>query len=167
MSNPILIDPLKFAREARQLSGKLLVSSLDGRVQADLASSGGELEYTLLGFRDELHRLSLRLTLSVALELRCQRCLETLSYPLRTDAVITLFTQQEKLEQACELDEDLDAILAEPELDVKALIEDEIIMGLPLAPKHDVCANEALALAKADKPNPFAVLAALKKSKTE
>ena len=57
--------------------------------------------------------------------------------------------------------------MAEPELDVVRLVEDEIIMGLPLSPKHDDCGTDALTRAKADKPNPFAVLAALKGTKSE
>ncbi|WP_293760303.1 YceD family protein [uncultured Aquitalea sp.] len=167
MSNPILIDPLKFAREGRSLSGKLPVSELDERVHEDLSGTAGEVEYHLEGFRDPLSRLSLRLKLSAQVTVSCQRCLEPMPFKVETDSVVTLFTQQEKLEDACEQDEELDAILAEPELDVSALIEDEIIMGLPLSPKHDECGSEALTRAKADKPNPFAVLATLKKSRPE
>ena len=44
-----------------------------------------------------------------------------------------------------------------------ALIEDEVLLGLPLAPRHDDCRPDAIEKAKADKPNPFAVLAALKR----
>jgi uncharacterized protein len=86
---------------------------------------------------------------------------------LVADSVITLFTSEEKLEAAVEDDEELDAIMAEPEFDVLALVEDEIIMGLPLSPLHDDCGSELLDRARADKPNPFAVLAALKSRKSE
>lgn len=167
MSNPILIDPLKFAREGRTLAGKLPVNALDERVHSDLSDTSGEVDYTLEGFRDRLGRLSLRLVLKARLQLACQRCMTGMEYRVETDSVITLFTDPEKLELACEQDESLDAILAEPELDVKALIEDEIIMDLPLSPKHDDCGSDTLLRAKADKPNPFAVLAALKTSKSE
>ncbi|STB64746.1 Uncharacterized ACR, COG1399 [Chromobacterium violaceum] len=167
MSKPILIDPLKFAREGASLSGKLPVSGLDERVHDDLSDTSGEVSYLLEGFRDELQRPALRIRLEAGLNVTCQRCLDGMPFSLDTDSVITLFTSQEKLEEACELDEELDAVLAEPELDVAALIEDEIIMGLPHAPKHDECGRETLSLAKADKPNPFAVLATLKRPKSE
>lgn len=167
MSKPILIDPLKFAREGRSQAGKLPVGELDERVHSDLSDASGEVKYALDGFRDRLNRLSLRLHLSAELKVTCQRCMESMPYSLDTDSVVTLFTDPDKLEDACEQDEELDAIIAEPELNLTALIEDEIIMGLPLSPKHDDCGRETLSLAKADKPNPFAVLAALKRPKSE
>ncbi|QBJ78870.1 DUF177 domain-containing protein [Aquitalea sp. USM4] len=166
MSNPILIDPLKFAREGRVLTGKLPVSTLDERVHSDLSDTSGTVEYTLEGFRDGSSRLSLRLQVKASVAVSCQRCLEVMPFEVNTDSVVTLFTRQEKLDEACELDETLDAILAPEELDVVAMIEDEIIMGLPHSTKHDECGSEALTRAKADKPNPFAVLATLKISKS-
>ncbi|MFD2448348.1 YceD family protein [Vogesella fluminis] len=80
--------------------------------------------------------------------------------------MITLFSREDKLEAAVEADDELDAILAEETFDVIALIEDEIIMGLPLSLMHDDCDTEELKRAKADKPNPFAVLAVLKQSRS-
>lgn len=167
MSKPILIDPLKFAREGRSLSGNTPVAELDERIRGDLADASGEVSYQLDGFIDELQRPALRIRLTAALNVVCQRCLDGMPFSLDTDSVLTLFVSQDKLEEACELDDTLDAILAEPELDATALIEDEIIMGLPHAPKHDECGRDTLSLAKADKPNPFAVLAALKRPKSE
>ena len=49
------------------------------------------------------------------------------------NSVVTLFSREDKLEAAVEADDELDAILAEETFDVIALIEDEIIMGLPLS----------------------------------
>ncbi|WP_047248726.1 YceD family protein [Chromobacterium subtsugae] len=167
MSKPILIDPLKFAREGRSQSGLVPVCELDERVHSDLSDTSGEVSYQLTGFRDELQRFALRIQLDAKLQVICQRCLDGMPYSLATDSVITLFASQEKLDEACEQDEELDAILAEPELNAIALIEDEIIMGLPHSPKHDECSRDTLSLAKADKPNPFAVLAALKRPKSE
>ncbi|BEV71854.1 MULTISPECIES: YceD family protein [unclassified Paludibacterium] len=167
MSNPILIDPLKHAYDGRRIAGKLPVNQLDERVLSELASTAGEVSWTLTGFVDDNRRPSLRIELAVALSVPCGRCLQPFAVNLVADSVITLFTSEEKLEEAVEADEELDAIMAEPELDVKALIEDEIIMGLPLSPLHDDCGTEHLERAKADKPNPFAVLAALKGRKSE
>lgn len=167
MSKPILIDPLKFAREGRSQTGTLAIAALDSRVHDDLSDTDGEVKYTLSGHVDPLRRAVLRLTLDATISVRCQRCLSSMPYVLKTDSSMTLFTDEEKLEAACEADETLDAIMAEPELDVVRLVEDEIIMGLPLSPKHDDCGTDALARAKTDKPNPFAVLAALKGTKSE
>ncbi|MBV8048160.1 MAG: DUF177 domain-containing protein [Paludibacterium sp.] len=167
MSNPILIDPLKHAFEGRRIAGKLPVAELDERVLSELAEASGEVDWALTGFIDALGRPALRIVLSVAVSVPCGRCVQPLAVDLAADSVITLFNSEDKLEAAVEVDETLDAIMAEPELDVLALIEDEIIMGLPLSPLHDDCGTEHLERAKADKPNPFAVLAALKGRKPE
>lgn len=167
MSNPILIDPLKHAREGRRLAGKLPLAGLDARVLSELADTAGAVEYVLTGFVDALRRPALRLELSAGLSVSCGRCLKPFAVPLAVDTVITLFTDDAALEAAEEADEELDAIIAEPELDVVALIEDEIIMGLPLSPLHDHCGTGQLAAAGSGRENPFAVLAALKSRKSE
>lgn len=167
MSNPILIDPVAYARAGQCREGRLAIAELDPRVHEVLANRQGNVSWRLEGFADRLRRPSLRLVLDTTVDVTCQRCLEPMTLLLQGDSVVTLFFSTEALEAATETDETLDAILAEPELDVKALIEDEIIMGLPLSPRHETCDNAALARAKADKPNPFAVLAQLKSGKTE
>lgn len=167
MSNLIFIDPLKFAREGRSLNGNFLLSELDERVRDELSGEQGSVSYTLTGFSDKLSRLAIRLVLKADIQVACQRCMESMPFRVESDSVITLFTSEAKLESACSEDDELDAILAEPELNIRALIEDEIIMGLPLSPKHEVCGESVMEKAKSDKPNPFAVLASLKLSKPE
>jgi uncharacterized protein len=60
-------------------------------------------------------------------------------------------------------DDEVDAIEAEPRLDVLALIEEELLLGLPFAPRHPdgECAPATNGLQQ--KASPFAVLAGLKK----
>jgi uncharacterized protein len=165
MSEPILIDPLAFAQEGQSLSGEIAVSALDERVLDMLADTNGAVRYALAGTVDKLQRPQLAFAVEAELTVRCQRCLQPMPETVKNETVITLFTDEQKLDEACVADEELDAILAEPELDVMALIEDEIIMGLPLSPKHEACGQDPLEEpVKADKPNPFAVLAQLKKN---
>lgn len=164
MSNPILIDPLAFARDGASLEGERTIAAMNVRVHEMLATTAGAARYTVSGFTDRLRRPSLRYRVEADVEVNCQRCLAAMPQALVSEGVITLFVSEEKLEAAVDADDELDAILAEDTFDVTALIEDEIIMGLPLSAKHDDCGTEHLERAKADKPNPFAVLATLKKS---
>ena len=128
MSNPILIDPLKHAYEGRQLSGSMPVAQLSERVLSGLYDNDGEVAYTLTGFVDTRRRPALRIELSAGVSVSCGRCLQSMQVNLVADSVITLFISEEKLEAAVEEDDELDAIIAEPEFNVIALIEDEIIM---------------------------------------
>ena len=164
MSNPILIDPLAFARDGASLEGERTIAAMDVRVHEVLATTAGAARYTVSGFTDRLRRPSLRYRVEADVEVNCQRCLAAIPQTLVSEGVITLSVSEEKLNAAVDADDELDAILAEETFDVTALIEDEIIMGLPLSAKHDDCGTEHLERAKADKPNPFAVLATLKKS---
>ncbi len=69
----------------------------------------------------------------------------------------------DRLDEAEEDDDEMDAIEAETRLDVLALIEEELLLGLPFAPRHTEgeCAPAANDLQQ--KASPFAVLAGLKK----
>jgi uncharacterized protein len=62
-----------------------------------------------------------------------------------------------------ELEDDTsDAIPAEEEMALLPLIEEEVLLALPIAPMHEVC-DSPLAVNKDPEPSPFAVLAKLKK----
>jgi uncharacterized protein len=100
------------------------------------------------------------------LQLQCQRCLGPFDYPV--DVRNTLLLMQRGADADEELDdpEGPDAIEANPELDVIALVEDEVLLSLPLSPRHPegACVSRtAPAAAPADtREAPFARLAQLK-----
>lgn len=99
----------------------------------------------------------------------CQRCLEPVAVPLTIDSEFALLHDES---QAALVSEDtetilLDEITDDERLNLLAMIEDELLVALPLAPKHAHChmavtqAGE-LPEAAVQQDNPFAVLAALK-----
>jgi uncharacterized protein len=69
--------------------------------------------------------------------------------------------------------DDIEPLVADKPVDLIALAEDEILLSLPLVPMHEVCPQPLAAMSTeglqfdediaAKKPNPFAVLANLKK----
>ena len=69
----------------------------------------------------------------------CQRCLRSVDYPLSIDSVLELIANEVDLSQD-ELEDDTGFPGRAKELDVVALVEDEIILALPPAPRHDDCA---------------------------
>jgi uncharacterized protein len=65
-----------------------------------------------------------------------------------------------------------DLLVLEDSFDLMALVEDELLMSLPLVPMHPTCLSEQAPTSKEEaailaeaKPNPFAVLASLKTRK--
>ncbi|HHW65861.1 MAG TPA: metal-binding protein, partial [Rhodocyclaceae bacterium] len=79
---------------------------------------------------------------------------DTLLQPVRSGQPIP----DEELE-----DDEVDAIEIDGGLDVMALLEDEILLALPIAPRHQVC-EAPRPEGGASKESPFAALASLRGS---
>ena len=165
MSAPAVIDVLEFARSAQQLSGKLAVATLQ-RLEDVLYDGEGILEYEVHGGRDERMRPQLQISASGGLHLRCQRCLGLLDYPLHLANTLLVTPAGGGAVEAVDDPEAPDTIDESPELDVASLLEDEVLLALPFAPRHaeGECDSELEAGAQADREaSPFAKLAALKR----
>jgi uncharacterized protein len=163
MSAPAVIDSLEFARAAQSMSGSLPVASLQ-RLHDVLFDTDGSLSYELRGGRDARKRPRLELRITGDLDLQCQRCLGVLPYVVDVSNTVLLIAPGEQTSDDIDDAEAADAIEASPELDVTSLIEEEVLLSLPLAPRHaeGECAsrlNEATA--RAAEPA-FAKLGALK-----
>jgi uncharacterized protein len=74
-----------------------------------------------------------------------------------------LITDDEDAADRLDQDDDYDVVVGSATFDLDTLIEDEVILALPSAPRHRVCADGADDTPKTiAKPSPFAALAALK-----
>lgn len=164
MSKPLIIDSGEFARESLSLNGEIALRDLQ-RVLGSVQSDAGAIRYALQGGVDKLQRRYLRLSVTGEVSLLCQRCMLPFVFAIDSDSLLTLFDNEVDIDAASEQDEALEGILASGEQSVVDLIEDEILLALPLAPKHDVCASDGNSDSVAKKPNPFAVLQQLKVNK--
>jgi uncharacterized protein len=153
------IDSVDFARNGKEIRGEIAVSELS-RLSDMLAKSDGTLTYIVRGFR-EADRDMLEVSLQGACTLRCQRCLGEMEYSVDFVSRLRLLPA-DKLDEAVEGDDEMDAIEAEPRLDVVALVEDELLLGLPFAPRHPEGQCVPATNDLQQKVNPFAVLAGLK-----
>lgn len=136
MTEQVLIDSLDFVRNTQVLRGKIAVASLP-RIQDVLFAGDSMLEYTLSGDTDKQGRPFLHCEVNGVLQLRCQRCLEAMDYTVGVKSDLMLVKDEALLAEINEDENDeVDAILADPHLDVFALIEDEILLDLPMSPKH-------------------------------
>lgn len=161
----LVIDSLEFARAEQELRGSLRAASL-ARLQNCLLDAGGRLAFLVKGGRDDQRRPILTVEITGVLHLQCQRCLGLLDYPLLLLNTLRLVRRGENLDAEADDPDAADCIEASPELDVAVLIEDEILLTLPFAPRHPEGACEsALGTMPRDaaKPSAFAKLAALKK----
>ena len=144
----VLIDSLKFSRDKQSLRGSLPVSGFerlrDSLFSATLeAGSTASLDYEVSGgadapdVRDVRERPIIRLKVTGRLPLQCQRCLGALDYGLAVNSILRLVPEASlDAEQSDDPDEP-DCIAASAELDLAALIEDEILLALPAFPRHE------------------------------
>ncbi|HEX5802044.1 MAG TPA: DUF177 domain-containing protein [Azospira sp.] len=160
MSQQIVIDSLSFAREGRSLQGELPVSGLE-RLHDTLAEIAGVVRYRLQGRLGRQEKPQLLLEVVGEVPLVCQRCLGRLDYPLSIVSTLELVADEADLSQDELEDDSRDFLVAQKELDVAALVEDEIILALPSAPRHEDCALPG-GSSRGTKVSPFAALSALK-----
>ena len=112
----------------------------------------------------------LHLVARTSLPLTCQRCMGTVDTPLDVNQWYR-FVATEDIAMAEDDQSEEDLLVMAPQFDLIAVLEDELLMALPLVPMHDECpvpavmqaGEDALAAPAGDKPNPFAMLAQLKK----
>jgi uncharacterized protein len=166
----VVIDSLKFAADGGCITGKLDLSSLP-RLADVLAGTVGCLVCELSGFRDtDNHdgKFGLHLRVTGRLDLWCQRCLAEVEFECVIDNHLLLMPpgapESEWPEDELESD-DYDAIPASRELSVQSLVEDEVLLALPIVPRHADCLPPEVLETKVrlSEPSPFAVLAGLKK----
>jgi len=162
---PLTIKPVKLARQEGKLIGFMPLKQLT-QLASDCVSDEGrveaELELRMERARPELHGKARALV-----KLTCQRCLEPVD--VQVDVEVALgFVQNE--EQINEMPESLEPfLLEEEEVPLADLLEQELILALPIVAFHKSCepypyeGKEAAEAATAEeKPNPFAVLEQLK-----
>lgn len=165
MSALAVVDSLEFARTGQRSSGVLPVSSFP-RLEDVVIDKSGEIAYEVVGSRDGRNRPLLRLHVHGKLMLQCQRCLGTLEHPLDLTSSILVVPVGTVPDDADD-PHGPDYIEAERELDLAQLIEDEILLWVPFAPRHESqCTNDGRGGSGEDtKKSPFAALAALKKTR--
>lgn len=172
----LVIDTLEFAREGRSVTGTVPLSSLS-RVFELLGESAlrvQTLDCELNGRRDKQGCYWLRLQVRGTFDLTCQRCLGPFPYVLDIDTELQVIPPgaewpDEVLEDGA-LSLGPDAIAADPALSVAGLIEEEVLLALPVAPRHEAEQENGIEtcvppVRTDDKQaaSPFAVLAQLKK----
>ena len=156
-----VIDSLEFARTGQELRGEVRVAQLT-RLADSLFDAAGNLRFSLCGGYDAERRPRLDLRVEGEINLRCQRCLGSLAYQVATESSLLVLTGKTGGETAQIVD--LDGIPADPHTDVRALVEDEALLALPIAPRHpEGQCNAAVKTTQDGAASPFAVLAKLKR----
>ena len=169
------IDTHAFTRLGDVAEGRVPLAELE-RLASLLVADEGVLAWRLAGDSelgaDGSRRAHLHLALSATLAMRCVRCLERIEVPLEVERDYRLVATEAQAEQDDVDEDEVDLLVGARRFDLAGLVEDEAIMALPPAPRHDDCSAPA-ASAPAGEPvqsdeatpsprNPFAALDALR-----
>lgn len=162
---PAVVDVWRMVSASRVFEGVLPLSAFK-RLQGSLLDVEGECRYRLEFGQGAGHQAFVEVRAEASLPLQCQRSLERFLQPVQVLQQLGLITSEA---QEAALPEQMEPLLVPEggEIHPADLIEDELILALPVVPinpesrlPEDVWDRE-----DDDKPNPFAVLGTLKDHK--
>lgn len=196
--DPHALDVFEFAQSGQQAAGAVRVSQLPrllGELSADAPDrdtvftwrTEGSTQPELQDDGSKSAQPYLRLAVHGTAWLRCQRCLGAYEQAFDVDATYRLVKTEEQAQEYPLDHDELDVIVGSRQFDLIDLIEEELLLALPLVPKHERCpeVHESLVSGPAGertsdtaegdgpegepgaealgKPNPFAALGELKR----
>lgn len=169
---PQRLDVVALAEDAAELSGSEPMSAFRRLADEARASiQGREVTWSAEGEMRNPHHVQpevwMHLQADALLPMTCQRCLEPVEVRLEVDRTFR-FVADEATAAAEDDDAEEDLLAVSRAFDLPALIEDELLMEVPVVPRHEVCPH-AVPLSAADADfvdaapeHPFAALKVLK-----
>lgn len=162
---PPQIDVWRMVANQRCFEGSFSLAQFP-RLKELLVDSDGDCRYEVAFYRDPLKIDVMHIKLHAVLPLICQRTLERFGYRVDIDQRLGLIADES---QEAALPEDMEAVMIEGNGEVSPLqlIEDELVLAVPLVPINPDASELDPKWADEEtdeeqKPHPFAALAALK-----
>jgi uncharacterized protein len=132
MLQAVEVDPWRFCRDAQSWETRSDVAAFP-RLAHEFTQ--GALFCRVAGRTDQRGSLSLKVSISGEVGLTCQRCLGGMPYTVAIERTLYLARNEAEMEQLDALP-DSDAIQPGETLNLVELVEDEVLLSLPLAPMH-------------------------------
>lgn len=163
---PKKVDPRKLAEREVRIQG---LASIDGmpRLKSYLVdSSEGDISVDLLFSLDQQRIRTVTGSAEGRVQMACQRCLEPVEVTVQASFNLAIAPSEEVAKTLPRYYDPL--VVEEEDVELWSVVEEELILNLPVVPYHDDCSIQtsfgeaAPEDEKAQKPNPFSVLAQLK-----
>jgi uncharacterized protein len=130
---PVFVEPLRYADEGKSLQGEMSIAEMD-RLQALLSRNQAWVKININFAVDELKNKFIQGQVQADLSLTCQRCLQSMTVSVTSDFLLGLVVNQK---QADELSQEYEPmIVTAKSVKLAAIIEDELLLALPIAPAH-------------------------------
>ena len=128
------LDAFGLAREHGVVEGTVDAHRLP-RVEDLIAAGPASVGWRIAGTTDALGRPALSVGLSGSVTLGCQRCLAEFEWKVAQQTELLLARSEAEL-AALDAESDSEVVLAASPIDPLDLVEDELVLALPFAPRH-------------------------------
>jgi uncharacterized protein len=167
MTGELLIHPDRLTPKGTVFEGAFRPGDL-GNLAAELASPDGELRYRVVARLDNARRRVVSCIIEGFVFLTCQTTFETFRHEVAIDDRLVLVGSDAELPPIEEESDREDFIVAASLVDVRGLVEEAVILSLPMVPRKPGVAPEPGEEGEAPaRPSPFAALAGLKGPKRD
>ncbi len=169
MSLPAQIDPRKLALQGAVLEVVVVAEDLT-RLASAVSAVTGSLKANIQFAKDESGQPVATGTASVFVDVVCQRCLDAVNIELKADLSLQIIWSEDHISNVAPDREPW--IVVDRIADLNAVIEDEVLLILPIVNYHsledctgDACYKEADSKSEeTDTNSPFSILKQLKQS---
>lgn len=167
---PQSLDIAALCKNGGRLQGQQPLATMERLAASFCASSDGSASWqadgSLLPVMGGEAEMWLELQAEADVPLQCQRCLQGMNEALRVQRRFRFVRSEEEALRLDEESED-DVLVLPARLDLLEFLEDELILALPIVPRHEACPTPLPLPPQMDDEetppaNPFAALAALR-----
>lgn len=142
-----MVSPSNFAEKSRYWEGDVMVGEFE-RLAKEFVRPEAKLQFRVCGEQDARGRARLRCKVFGNFEVECQRCLQPLAVAVDSERVLYLTGSEEEADRLETLlsgdgqGESLEAIVVGQNMDLATVVEDEVLLSLPLVSVHEQCAHQ-------------------------
>lgn len=157
-------DAFRLARKREMLAGDAAMADLP-RLAQSVLDPKTRVRYVIQGRIDAEGHPGAVMMLSGRLPLRCERCNQPVQFGLERQVPFRFVQNEQELNALPIEDDEVEEVVGSQAMDLLAWVEDEVILSLPLVPRHEDCAvplADAPEPVNTVRPSPFAALARLK-----
>jgi uncharacterized protein len=159
---PATVDAIRLADTGTRLAGEIPLQAM-ARLRGQCLDDQGEASVDLLFERSADRALRrIRGRINARVHVACQRCLEPMILMLEAEPSLLIVKADERAQL---LTEDAELLVADKAVVLSELVEDELLLAMPMIPMHELSECPAAASLRTQQrspANPFAVLDKLK-----
>ena len=165
MPDDYLIHPDRISEKPQAWAGTFTPADLE-RLEESLAGPQGELRYRLTATLEAGRRKVVSCIIEGFVFLTCQTSLEAFRHDISIADRLVLVDNEAQLPGIAEESDAEDYLVADAPLDIRDLVEDAVLLALPMVPRKPGMGEAAAGRGDdGGRDSPFAALAGLKRKK--